>query len=54
MKILEEGKRAKRAKKVAQRQAFESKQAVLANELNEEATSLVGVPHDKHGAKGQK
>jgi hypothetical protein len=46
-----EEKREKRYIKVAQRQAFESKQAVLMNELKEEALSVLVMPHDEADAR---
>src|SRR5579859_6208192 len=50
-KIQGEGKREKRYIKVAQREAFESKQAVLTNEQKEEVPSVLVMPHDEDGGE---
>jgi hypothetical protein len=44
-------KRAKRHKKVAQRQTFESGRAVLTSAVNEEASSVLVMPHDEADAR---
>jgi len=49
-KFGEREKRETRHKKVAQRPAFESEQAVWANKVIEEVTSVLGVPHNEDDA----